>query len=743
MCSNSVRDTLPQSLETTLNRFTTLDKSFEHIESLILDTFDAQRIAIFQRRTHHRDLVSRYFSGSELREIKVAINTQSIAGYVSMSQQGVIVNNPYDEEILSEIHFKLRFEQKYDRLSNFRTKNILSVPIKHKGLLLGVLEILNTSKSGFDDIDLNSAQQAADVIGNKFRYELGGTVRPFDYLVHNDIINASLVSRFSSNSAIQEISRILQTEHNVSEELICEALSIHYQVPYIGYLPQEYKRIQNNAQMNGTYLKLNNVVILTDERNRLIVLMYEPSNVALLMEIESALGTDSYQLAFSIPSQILKYLDTKTDETSKEKVRNIISEISTPNKEVTPKAELILDNAPAIVRLVSNILIEAKKLGASDIHIDPEFQSETLVRVRVDGIVTDINKLPEQHHKAVVARIKIMAGLDISERRLPQDGKLIFNISNETVEVRVATIPTVVGEGVVMRILPSGKAIPLDNINLSTRNLNMVRSLITKPHGLLLVVGPTGSGKTTTLHAILGFLNTPDKKIWTAEDPVEITQYRLQQVQVNHKLGFTFEKALRAFLRADPDIVLIGEMRDKETAKAGIEASLTGHFVLSTLHTNSAPETISRLIDMGMDPINFSDACVGIVAQRLARTICSNCKETYSPSDIERSFLKLQYGEDFFDELNLAPNFKLYKGLGCEQCGDTGYKGRIGIHELLEMTPELRSLVFSTSTVAEIKNRAMQEGMRTLVQDAILKALNGDIDLAQIQILSGASMPRF
>ena len=382
-------------------------------------------------------------------------------------------------------------------------------------------------------------------------------------------------------------------------------------------------------------------------------------------------------------------------------------------------------------------------MGASDIHIDPEFQSQTLVRIRVDGIVRDINQLPEHHHNAVVARIKIMAGLDISEKRLPQDGKLMFNIANETVEVRVATIPTVVGEGVVMRILPNGKAMPLANINLSPRNLNMVKSLVSKPHGLLLVVGPTGSGKTTTLHAILGFLNTPDKKIWTAEDPVEITQYRLQQVQINRKAGFTFAKALRAFLRADPDIILIGEMRDKETANAGIEASLTGHFVLSTLHTNSAPETITRLIDMGMDPINFSDACVGIVAQRLVRTLCSGCKAPYSPSEIECAFIKLQYGEGFFDELNLEHDFKLHKKVGCHICDNTGYKGRTGVHELLFMTPELRALIFSNSCVADMKKQAMQDGMRTLVQDTILKVLKGDTDLVQAQILSGASTPIF
>ncbi|MFT6805442.1 MAG: type II secretory ATPase GspE/PulE/Tfp pilus assembly ATPase PilB-like protein [Glaciecola sp.] len=743
MFNTSVRDTLSQSLHTTINRFSTLNKSFEHIESLLLCAFDAQRIAIFQRRSHQRDLVSRYKSGSELREIKVAITPQSIAGYVSMAQQGVIVNNPYDEAAVKLIHFKLKFEQKYDRLGQFRTNNILSVPIKCKGTLLGVLEILNTGENGFDNSDLTLAQQAADILGRAFRYELGGTAHPFDYLVHTDIVDAKVISSFPSNASVEQMSNLLQSKHNVSEELIGEALSIHYQVPFINYLPSKYKLSQSSVQRNVTYFKLNQVVILTDERKRLIVLMFDPTNIALLMEIESGLGTENYQLAFGMPKQILGYLDEKNAHSKSHKFNQIIGEIDTDTKEYKPDQDASLEDEPAIVRLVSNILFEAKTMGASDIHIDPEFQHKTLVRMRVDGIVKDINQLPESHHKAVVARIKIMAGLDISEKRIPQDGKLMFNIGEETVEVRVATIPTVVGEGIVMRILPNGKAMPLDNINLSPRNLQMVKSLVTMPHGMLLVVGPTGSGKTTTLHAILGFLNTPDKKIWTAEDPVEITQYRLQQVQVNRKVGFTFEKALRAFLRADPDIILIGEMRDRETASAGIEASLTGHFVLSTLHTNSASETITRLIDMGMDPINFSDACVGIVAQRLIRTLCPSCKEVYSPSEIELEFINRQYGEEFFNELNLADDFKLHKGAGCEKCDDTGYKGRTGVHELLVMTPELRSLIFSKSAISEIKKQAMQDGMRTLVQDTILKVLKGDTDLAQAQILSGSSIPKF
>jgi type II secretory ATPase GspE/PulE/Tfp pilus assembly ATPase PilB-like protein len=289
----------------------------------------------------------------------------------------------------------------------------------------------------------------------------------------------------------------------------------------------------------------------------------------------------------------------------------------------------------------------------------------------------------------------------------------------------------------VMRILATGGAMPIEKMNLSDENMQMLKHIVRRPHGIMLVVGPTGSGKTTTLHAILGYLNTPDKKIWTAEDPVEITQAGLQQVQVNPKIGFTFANALRAFLRADPDIILIGEMRDKETAHAGIEASLTGHLVLSTLHTNSAPETITRLLDLGLEPVNFSDACVGILAQRLIRTLCTECKTPYTASADEIAFIERQYGNDVINELSLTQPVTLHQANGCEHCGDIGYKGRTGVHELLTMTPDLRGLVYQHANVTQLATQAAQDGMRTLMQDGIKKVILGITDIKQIQILGG------
>jgi type II secretory ATPase GspE/PulE/Tfp pilus assembly ATPase PilB-like protein len=272
-------------------------------------------------------------------------------------------------------------------------------------------------------------------------------------------------------------------------------------------------------------------------------------------------------------------------------------------------------------------------------------------------------------------------------------------------------------------------------MGMSERNFREMTSIINKPYGMVLVVGPTGSGKTTTLHAALHEINTPDKKIWTAEDPVEITQYGLRQVQVQPKIGFDFAAAMRAFLRADPDVIMVGEMRDFETAKTGVEASLTGHLVFSTLHTNSAPETIVRLLDMGIDPLNFADALLGILAQRLVRTLCKKCKQAYHPQRSEFDEIVQVYGEKYFKKLNLSYNddLVLYRPKGCDACDNTGYKGRMGIHELLVATDEIKRLVQKHATVEEIRAIGMEQGMTTLLQDGLFKAFQGHTDIRQVE----------
>ena len=407
-----------------------------------------------------------------------------------------------------------------------------------------------------------------------------------------------------------------------------------------------------------------------------------------------------------------------------------------PTRNIDDETETDEVDDRATVLLVRKIIEDAFSQNASDIHIEPYgFQQDAQVRYRVDGRCAKVLTIPKNHIRAVVSRFKILAKLDIAERRQPQDGKIRFQTAEgRNIEIRVSTIPTADGnEDVVLRLLANNDPLPLNKL-MHHEIFHSFRQLIRKPYGLVLVVGPTGSGKTTTLHSALSIINTPERKIWTAEDPVEITQFRLRQVQINPKIGLTFAHAMRAFLRADPDVIMVGEMRDQETVKIAIEASLTGHLVFSTLHTNSAPETITRLIDMGMDPFNFADALLGILSQRLVRTLCDKCKKSYHPSSLAYDHLKKLYGPTFDRAINIpfTDDLQLYQAVGCESCNNVGYKGRMGLFELLVNSRAIKKSITERAGVAKIRKLAIKEGMTTLMQEGIQNIFAGNTDPKQV-----------
>jgi type II secretory ATPase GspE/PulE/Tfp pilus assembly ATPase PilB-like protein len=357
------------------------------------------------------------------------------------------------------------------------------------------------------------------------------------------------------------------------------------------------------------------------------------------------------------------------------------------------------------------------------------------VRLRVDGECVQYKSIPYAYRSALVSRLKIMANLDITEHRRPQDGKIRFHFEDKVLELRVATIPTTSGcEDVVMRLLPPAGAMPFTQLELTESNATRLRQLMSHSYGLILCVGPTGSGKTTTLHAVLRELNTPDMKIWTAEDPVEITQAGLRQVQVAPKIGFDFATALRAFLRADPDIIMVGEMRDRETANIAIEASLTGHLVLSTLHTNTAPETITRLLELGIDAFGFADSLLGVLAQRLARRLCVTCRRQRPASGAERAWLdEATAGRARAASGAKGSDLELWDAVGCERCAGSGYSGRIALHELLVTDDGIRDAILKHQAITEVRHRAQAGGMTTLLQDGVAKAIAGHTDLRQVR----------
>ncbi|MBK1689272.1 pilus assembly protein PilB [Rubrivivax gelatinosus] len=432
--------------------------------------------------------------------------------------------------------------------------------------------------------------------------------------------------------------------------------------------------------------------------------------------------------------------------------------------EQTPEAKGGEDDGPGIeqsdnslVRLINTMILEAQAQGVSDIHVETQPGREKVrIRFRKDGQLRPYLELPHTYRNALLARLKIMCDLDISERRKPQDGKINFArfVPGQRLELRVATIPTYGGlEDAVLRLLASAKPLPLDKLGLSAHNFERFKAVVARPYGMVLCVGPTGSGKTTTLHSALGYINTPDRKIWTAEDPIEITQAGLRQVQVNPRIDWTFAKALRAFLRADPDVIMVGEIRDQETSQVAIEASLTGHLVLSTLHTNSAPETVTRLLDMGMDPFNFADALLAVLAQRLVRRLCPDCRQPHEATEAELRELLADYRHAMGDAEGVPGDdevladwrrrhagadgrFKIYRPAGCPKCGGSGYRGRAAIHELMTVSRAMRQLIQTGARAEELQRRGLAEGMRTLRQDGIDKVLAGLTTLDEVRAVS-------
>jgi type II secretory ATPase GspE/PulE/Tfp pilus assembly ATPase PilB-like protein len=439
------------------------------------------------------------------------------------------------------------------------------------------------------------------------------------------------------------------------------------------------------------------------------------------------------------PSDQIAVAINKYYARDEEKVEDIIGEMTDEFvgiDETSDTAE-VDETDSKIIKLINKILTDAYNKDASDIHLEPGTGKDPLiVRYRVDGLCHVGHEIPSSYKRAMLSRIKIMSNLDITERRKPQSGKIIIRYRNKKVEYRVETTPTVGGnEDAVLRVLAKSKPIPIEDIGFSKRDQKIFKEMVSRPAGVIICVGPTGSGKTTTLHSALSFINTPDRKIWTAEDPVEITQKGLRQVQVNPKIGFTFQEALRSFLRSDPDVIMIGEMRDRETAKTAIEASLTGHVVFTTLHTNNAPETIVRIVEMGMDPISLSEALTAVIAQRLVRMLCNKCKKSFKPNKEEYEEMKATYGPDWFEKHEMDKVYEkatMKQKVGCKECDQVGYRGRTAIYELLQNTEQIKHGIKEKASTDELKMMALGKGLRTLRMDGVEKVIEGVTDLSEI-----------
>ena len=721
-----------------------------NLQGEILSLFDADRITIYMVDGIKRQIVSKFKTGNEVSEIRVPIGNDSIAGYCAASGQMANITNAYDESELKKLSPSLVFARSWDEKTGYKTNQVLVAPVSYNKYLLGVIQLIN-KKSGkhFNHEDQTSVQEIAKVLGIAFFNSQKATQkrRPtkFDYLIANNIITEKdLEQAISSSRKIKKpVETILVSDLQVSREDIGKSLAAYYKTRFV---PYDEKLVIPGEVLKGlraSFLKNNVFVPVSQTGNRVVIAMENPDYLPARDTIRRLIPGKEFEYCVALKEDIFRMIDlffnVKRSNLMEDagSIEDILGQLEPSEEEGAEEAEKVSEEDSAIVQLVNKMIIDAYSRNASDIHIEPRHgKNHAHVRVRIDGACQLYQTVPYTYKRAIVSRIKIMADLDIAERRLPQDGKIKFRkYAPLDIELRVATIPTAGGnEDVVMRLLAAGEPMPLEKMAMSERNYRVFTEMIQKPYGIVLVVGPTGSGKTTTLHAALHFINKPETKIWTAEDPVEITQEGLRQVQVQPKIGFDFATAMRSFLRADPDVIMVGEMRDHETVSTGIEASLTGHLVFSTLHTNSAPETITRLLDMGMDPFNFADALLGVLAQRLVRTLCKDCKEAYNPPREEYDALVRSYAGDF-DALGFQYNsdLALYKPKGCTKCGNTGYKGRTGIHEIIVGTDPLKSLIQGRAKMEEIRAQAMKDGMTTLMQDGIRKTFLGMTDLMQVR----------
>ena len=727
--------------------------------------FDAEAFTIYFADNKNNQIVSKIKAGRLRKEIRLPIDNKSIAGFVAASGSVVNIVDAYDGEELQKIDPNLELNRAWDDQTKFTTRQVLAAPVFCNKTLFGVIQLIN-KKNGkkFTSEDAENIKLIADALGKFILEHLPSSKKnksskkgkiladgqipgPYSILIKNNILSENELQKAINKAERdgRDLESILIDNFDLSRKQLGKALAQYYDLHFEDLNTTIYNPIDYIKDKNIDFFLRGLWVPLHIDGKELVLAINDPTDSSKIQEVQQLYRTPEVELRFALKEDIKQFLlafrgamKTKRSEKS---VGDILDELKHQDIDSSfQETEFMVEEADvndnAVVLLVRKIIEDAYHQMASDIHIEPYgFERDAVVRYRIDGHCQQTLTVPSAYIRPVVSRIKVMAKMDISEKRKPQDGKIRFKTSNnKLVELRVATVPTAGNnEDVVLRLLASAEPIPLDQM-MRQETFERFATIIQKPYGIVMVVGPTGSGKTTTLHSALAYINKPERKIWTAEDPVEITQYGLRQLQVNPKAGPTFAQAMRAFLRADPDVIMVGEMRDHDTVKMGIEASLTGHLVFSTLHTNTAPETITRLIDMGMDPFNFADALLGVLAQRLTRVLCPQCKELYHPDKFEYDHIKDLYGNYFDERLNVpyTDDLMFSKPKGCKECNDVGYRGRMGLYELLVGDRAMKIQIIERCLVDDLREVAIKGGMTTLLQDGIHHTFLGKTDLKQV-----------
>lgn len=743
------------------------------------DLFNCERFALYVLTPEKTHIVSKVKTGlASFGELRLSISAASIAGFCAFSRKTINLADVYDEAALRALSPALQFQRGVDQRTGYRTRAMLVAPVfaAGSGALLGVVQCINhRGGARFPAVHVDGVAQLCATLS----VALGQRMQPaapvrgkYDALVADALLSASelVLALRAARDHDSDIEDVLGREFKVKPAAIGQALARFFMVPYEPFKADRARPVELLRHLDAHYIVANQWLPLEHTREGLFVLAVDPERVNASRVVNQLFPTakiffrvttaaEFRQTAAQFFGRALGHEDADAPAlhaTPADSAMVALVELAdAPDATEATEARDALDKK--LARLLNKIIVDAHRQGVSDIHIEPlPGKGKTVIRFRKDGSLQPYLEVPASYRAALVARVKHMGKLDVAERRKPQHAKFQFKqFGPLDIELRVATIPTSGGvEDMVLHILAAGQPIPFDQLGALPATLDRLRTLIAHTQGLLFVCGPTGAGKTATLHSLIAHLNTPETKIWSVEEPVEITQKGLRQVQVNRAAGIDFASALRAVLRADPDVIMVGEMRDRDTIGIGVEAALNGQLVLAALHTNSTSESLARLLDLGMDPFHVADALLGVLALRLTKRLCASCKQAYHPSDAELALLLTEYCADLLgteafarDEMaarkavktrwqathtNADGQFTLYRPIGCDAC-HKGYRGRVGLHELMPASAKVKWLLQAHARVDQLLAAALDDGMLTLKMDGIEKVLAGVTDIKMVR----------
>jgi len=760
--SKMYREEKIRAISVSIHSANNIDDILLKLEDALLDLFNAERITVYAFDKKTNEVYSKIKSGQAIKEIRVPVSPKSIAGCVATLLKPANLIDVNNDVELTCFHPQLRFDGKWDKASGFTSKAMLVYPLIFQDELMGVMQLVNkTNGSSFNKQDENTAELISEVLAlglhNQSKYSKTKKT-PFDLLISNGTLSQNELTAANIGARKQKLSPefILIKNHGFEKKEIGKSLSHYFNLPFID-LDQPGLIIEDLASgLNKKELQSELWLPIAINNSKMTVAIVDPENSDVVSKIAMLFPKNELEFKVCIREDIIDHLSGKKTTTegfgTRQPVQKIggsqteqglidvdalIAEMEGGEETTSADANDALTQADNMTAIrVQDILTDAVGQQASDIHFEPAIGNKSItIRFRVDGVCREYNSQSELNVQDVITTLKKMAKLSITDSHLPQDGKFKMKIGHDEIEYKLSTYPTFgQTEDVVLHKVESLKPIPLKEMNLFSRNLGLIEENLGKPNGMMLFVGPSGSGKTTMVHSCLEHINTPRIKIFTAENPVEIVQRGLRQIQIDEKNELTYLKAMNSLANADADVVFLGELDDKETAGVALETALTGRLILSTLRLNSTIDAIRHMLNLDLNPMNLAQGLLLIGAQRFVVTLCKTCKEGYHPDKDEFDQLMQEYGKEGFPKLGIkyTDKIKLYKPAGCGKCNGSGYSGRTCIYEIMQMTPSIKQLIVDRADLKQIQTQAIQEGMNTLKQDGIWKIFRGYCDLKQV-----------